>query len=67
MIVAKVSREDCLTLDQVVEDLGMSRAMLYNYLNFLKIQRHKFPFDRRSYILKSDVDQIRRFMEENKK
>ncbi len=35
-------------------------------LHFLGIQRQRFPYDRRAYILKSDVERIRQFVEENR-
>lgn len=64
--VAKIAREDCLTIDEARDSLKVSRAMIYNYLNFLAVQRHKFPFDRKTYILKLDVERIRQFIQENR-
>ena len=64
-MMQKVEKEDCLTIEQAEAAIGRSKATLYNYMNFLSIQRYKFPFDRRTYLLKSDVERIKRFVEEN--
>ena len=64
--MAKIAKEDCMTIEQVIEAVGVSKATLYNYMNFLNIQRQKFPFDRRSYVSKSDVEHIKQFVEENR-
>jgi DNA invertase Pin-like site-specific DNA recombinase len=58
----RIHKEECVTIDDAALDLKISRTTLYNYLNFLGIQRHKFPFDRRTYILKPDLERIREFM-----
>ena len=55
-----------MTIEQTIKAIGVSKATLYNYMNFLGIQRQKFPFDRRSYVLKSDVERIKQFAEENR-
>jgi predicted DNA-binding transcriptional regulator YafY len=62
-----VKKEDCRTVDEVAERFEVSRATLYHYLNFLRIQRHKFPFDRRSYITNEDAEAVRVFIEQNNK
>ncbi len=65
--MADIAKEDCLTVDQAALDLGISRATLYTHLNYLGIQRHKFPFDRRTYVLKVDIDRVRNFIKENRR
>ena len=65
-MMAKIEKEDCLTIEQVISAVGVSKASLYNYMNFLGIQRQKFPFDRRSYVSKSDVERIKQFVETNR-
>jgi len=55
-----------MTIEQATTAVGVSKASLYNYMNFLGIQRQKFPFDRRSYVSKSDVERIRQFVVENR-
>ncbi len=64
--MAKITKDDCVTIEQAMSEVGCSRATLYNYMNFLGIQRQKFPFDRRAYILKSDVERIKQFVEGNR-
>jgi hypothetical protein len=55
-----------MTIEQATTAVGVSKASLYNYMNFLDIQRQKFPFDRRSYVSKSDVERLRQFVSENR-
>ncbi len=64
--MAKIAKEDCLTIEQAIEAVSVSKATLYNYMNFLNIQRQKFPFDRRSYVSKLDVERLKQFVEENR-
>ncbi len=61
--VAKFDKSECVSLQQVQEQLGIARATLYNYLAILRIDRHRFSFDRNTYILKSDLERVRRFQE----
>lgn len=65
-MMAKIEKEDCLTIEQTITAVGVSKASLYNYMNFLGVQRQKFPFDRRSYLLKSDVERIKQFVKTNR-
>jgi predicted DNA-binding transcriptional regulator AlpA len=62
--MAKVTKEECLSIDQAAAEVGCSRATLYNYMNILGIQRYKFPFDRHTYVLKEDVERIKQFVEQ---
>ena len=64
--MAETIKEDCMTIEQATTEVSVSKASLYNYMNFLGIQRQKFPFDRRSYLLKSDVARIKQFVEANR-
>lgn len=64
--MTRVTKEDCLTIEQAATEVGCSKATLYNYMNILGIQRIKFPFDRRSYVTKADIERIKQFLEENK-
>jgi hypothetical protein len=66
MRMAKVTKEDCVTVDKAAEMLEYSRASLYTYLNLLDIQRYRFKLDRHTYILKSDVERIRKYIVESK-
>jgi ACT domain-containing protein len=65
-VMAKITKSDCMTIEQAMQEVECSRATLYNYMNFLGIQRQKFPFDRRAYVLKSDVERIKQFVDENR-
>ncbi len=62
----QVAKEDCLTIEQAATEVKASKASLYNYMNILGIQRYKFPFDRRTYVAKTDVEHIKEFLEKNR-
>jgi transposase len=64
--MATANKTDCTSIDEATKIAGVSRATLYNYMNVLGVQRIKFPFDRKSYILKSDLDRVRSFIEQNR-
>lgn len=64
MPVAELQKEDCLTIDEAWKRLDKTRATLYNYMNILRIQRHRFPFDRKTYITKGDFERIEQFLRE---
>lgn len=64
MPVSELQKEDCLTTEQAWKTLGKTKATLYNYMNILRIQRHRFPFDRKTYITKADFQRIEQFMKE---
>ncbi len=66
-LMSQISKSDCIALDEAMQVVGVSKGTFYTYLNYLNIQRHKFPFDRRAYILRSDLTRIQEFIEENKK
>lgn len=60
------NKEDCLTIDQATELVGTTRQTLYTYMNVLGIQRYRFPFDRKTYLLKEDAERIKKLFEENR-
>ena len=64
--MAQISRDECLTIEQAMRETKCSRGTFYTYLNYLQIQRHKFPFDRRAYISKWDLERIKQFITENR-
>jgi hypothetical protein len=63
VIMAKISKDDCIPLEDAMKAIGKSKATLYNYMNALDIQRHKFAYDRKTYILKGDLDRLLKFIE----
>jgi hypothetical protein len=60
----QVAKSDCLSIDKAVQEIGVSKTAFYKYIKHLGIASHKFPFDRKGYVLKSDVERIRQFTEE---
>ncbi len=65
-VMPQITKEDCVTLEQAIKLAGVSRGTFYNYLNYLEIQRHRFPFDRKAYILNTDIVRIQKFMQSNR-
>jgi predicted DNA-binding transcriptional regulator AlpA len=64
--VKMANKDECTSIDQAADIAGVSRATLYNYMNVLGVQRIKFPFDRKAYITNSDLERVRKFIEQNK-
>jgi hypothetical protein len=62
----QISKDDCVTVDQARNASGVSKGTFYTYLNYLNIQRHKFPFDRRAYIHKNDLARLQEFIRSNR-
>ena len=55
-------KPDCCTVEEAMEELQVSKTKLYNDINYLGIQKIRFPFDRKTYILKSEVARIKEYM-----
>ncbi len=60
---AKYEGKEYLDYVDAAAYLGIKRATLYNYVNDLDIQTHKFKRDRRRYIAIGDVKRIGAVME----
>lgn len=59
---AKYEGREYLDYAEAGDYLGMKRATLFNYINSLDIQTHKFKRDRRRYLAMSDVKRIEEVM-----
>jgi predicted DNA-binding transcriptional regulator AlpA len=66
MIVTSTNKNECVSMDEATNLAKVSRATLYNYMNVLGVQRFKFPFDRKTYILKSDLENVKAFIEKSR-
>jgi len=55
--------KEFLTFEEAAEYIGIKRATLYNYVNELGIETHKFRLDRRSYLAIADVKHIKEIKE----
>lgn len=60
--IRMAEKSDCFTIEQAMEELHTNKPKLYNYINILGIQRIRFPFDRKTYVLKSDIARIKEHM-----
>ena len=64
--MSQILKEDCVTVEKAIKEVKRSKGTFYNYMNYLDIQRHKFPFDRKAYILATDLVRIQKFVQSNK-
>ena len=55
---AKYEGREYLDYAEAGDYLGMKRATLFNYIDSLEIQTHKFKRDRRRYLAIADVRRI---------
>ena len=56
--------EKYISLQEAVEQLKVARGTLDYYLRQLKIERKKFPLDKRAYIAFADFERIKQLREE---
>lgn len=52
------------TIEEVEKILGKSRATIYNRMKLIKVETHKFPYDRKTYIAAADIERIRTVFEQ---
>ena len=55
--------QDYMTLDEIAQLLGVTRATLYNYMGDLKIKTRCFGRDKRAYLSHEQVHLIRTYRE----
>lgn len=48
-----------ISLKDAAERLGVKRPSLYHYVEVLKLEKHKFPLDRQTYLEMADFEKIR--------
>ncbi len=49
-----------MSMEDVAEGMGVKRSSLYYYVKALGLKKHKFPLDKRVYILVEDFDKLKR-------
>src|SRR6266705_2857461 len=55
---SKYEGREYLDYEEAGDYLGMKRATLFNYIDDLKLETHKFLRDRRKYLAMADVKRI---------
>jgi ACT domain-containing protein len=65
-LMSQISKQDCIAVENAMKQVNVSKGTFYNYMNYLDVQRHKFPFDRKAYILNSDLERIKEFVQGNR-
>lgn len=58
-----MSEEKYISFEEVETDLGVTRSTLHYYMRSLKIEKKKFPLDKRGYMKVSDFELIKRYKE----
>jgi hypothetical protein len=58
-----MEEKDFMTLQDASLYAGIKRATIYNYLNDLGIETHKFGRDRRAYISLDDAKRLKEYKE----
>lgn len=59
-----VRKVDCLTVLDAAKELGVARSTVDAYIRAFQVKKHKFLFDTKVYVAKSDVEYIRQRIEE---
>ena len=55
--------KEYLTLDEAAGELGIKRSTLYLRIKELKMELHKFKFDRKSYLSQVQLKQLKELKE----
>lgn len=55
--------KEYLTLDEVADELGIKRSTLYLRIKELRMEPHKFKFDRKSYLSQVQLKQLKELKE----
>lgn len=55
--------KEYVTLEEAAEELGITRATVYNYMSDLNIKSRKFGRDRKGYLSREQVNLIREYKE----
>lgn len=63
--VNNVAKSECFSIDEAADYLNIKRPELYSHLNLLNVGRHRFPKDRKTYILKDDVERIKELLDQS--
>ena len=53
-----------ISMKDAAERLNVKRPSLYHYVEVLKLEKHRFPLDRQTYLEMSDFEKIRKLREE---
>lgn len=56
--------EKYISMKDAAENLGVKRPSLYHYVEVLKLEKHRFPLDRQTYLKMSDYEKIRTLKEQ---
>lgn len=56
--------EEYISIGEAAKRLGVERPVMYYYINALKIEKFKFPLDKKRYLKMPDFEQIRTLKEQ---
>jgi len=55
--------EQYISFEEAEDQLGVTRATLHYYMRALKVERIKFPLDKRAYMKVADFERIKQAKE----
>jgi hypothetical protein len=65
-LMGDLKKSDCISIENALKEVGVTRNTLNSYLNALGVAKHKFPLDKRVYITKAEFARVKQAIEENR-
>jgi hypothetical protein len=59
-----MSEEQYISMEDASEQLKVTRTALYYYIRILKLEKRKFPLDKRVYLKMADFEMIKTLKDE---
>jgi hypothetical protein len=56
--------EKYISMKEAAKQLNVRRQSLYHYVEVLKLERHRFPLDRQTYLDMADFEKIKKLKQE---
>nr|BBH90099.1 hypothetical protein KTC_48500 [Thermosporothrix sp. COM3]BBH90164.1 hypothetical protein KTC_49150 [Thermosporothrix sp. COM3]BBH90229.1 hypothetical protein KTC_49800 [Thermosporothrix sp. COM3] len=60
----EMAAQNYIPLEEVANQLQVTRATVYYYIKVLKLEKRRFPLDRRAYLAAQDVERIKKLKED---
>lgn len=64
--MSELKKSECISVENAIKDVGVTRNTLNSYMNALGVTKHKFPLDKRVYITKVDFERVKELIAENR-
>jgi len=56
--------DDYISIEEAAKQLNVTKPSLYYYMRLFKVERKKFPLDKRVYIKREDFQKIRQLKDD---